>query len=503
MSTLPALNSSPSQTLKYDSGDKCRIIRYEWSFTEKKKINEFLNAPFKASFRSDNFMLPIKIGNEELSFSWYAKVYPNGINNEWPRGDSVIFICLSSLPTSRLIKVNKIKFDWEYSIPKLNVRSSESNIRFALNPNKNHQIQSKYSDGSSNHLKLSLFNQFNNSNSNSNANKIGFTIKFQVVINEIDYAYIDLISSFKRKQQFKLNYSKSVNNIVDHELEGEGSGEKNNIINGINRMNVGIGVSGIRNIRPKVGGYNSHAPMLSRAQTQVTSLQPHRNGYSNNNNNNNNNYNNNNNNNNRNKYENDSKTDYSYNMSNINNNGRNTGHRLMRNGHPINSIGVNNNHNNNNNHEFKTNTSVDEKFELVYEKLDNLATKIEKLTNVFANAIKNNALSRNNNGNINSVKSNINISNVNKNLSNVSGGMKNVNEVKAFLRMLFGYNESVCKEYIELLVVKEGFDDLDILAQLTDVDLIQIGIAKKGHRMKILSQCKLFFAKRQMMNEGI
>ena len=40
-------------------------------------------------------------------------------------------------------------------------------------------------------------------------------------------------------------------------------------------------------------------------------------------------------------------------------------------------------------------------------------------------------------------------------------------------------------EYLDMFI-NDGWDDMDVISTLTDQDLIDIGISKKGHRRKII-----------------
>ena len=61
--------------------------------------------------------------------------------------------------------------------------------------------------------------------------------------------------------------------------------------------------------------------------------------------------------------------------------------------------------------------------------------------------------------------------------------MSEVSEVMKFLESinLFNYNE---------LLHLNGFDDINTIYLLTENDLIDIGIDKKGHRLKLLNEIK-------------
>ena len=53
-------------------------------------------------------------------------------------------------------------------------------------------------------------------------------------------------------------------------------------------------------------------------------------------------------------------------------------------------------------------------------------------------------------------------------------------------------SNNIGKEYVELIVDKEGFDNLSEFVQLTENDLKEIGIDKKGHRLKFLNKMKQY-----------
>ena len=52
------------------------------------------------------------------------------------------------------------------------------------------------------------------------------------------------------------------------------------------------------------------------------------------------------------------------------------------------------------------------------------------------------------------------------------------------------FNEKIGQEYVKIIIDDQGFDDIDVFCELTENGLKEIGINKKGHRMKIMQKIK-------------
>ena len=65
-----------------------------------------------------------------------------------------------------------------------------------------------------------------------------------------------------------------------------------------------------------------------------------------------------------------------------------------------------------------------------------------------------------------------------------------VKEFKEWILGVFKGNSNTAEEYIGLIVNKEGFDSLDEFVKLSETDLKEIGIDKKGHRLKFMTKMK-------------
>ena len=61
-------------------------------------------------------------------------------------------------------------------------------------------------------------------------------------------------------------------------------------------------------------------------------------------------------------------------------------------------------------------------------------------------------------------------------------------QLKQWILSLFG--EKIGKEYVKIIIHDEGFDDIDVFCDLSDNDLKEIGINKKGHRMKFVKEIR-------------
>ena len=109
------------------------------------------------------------------------------------------------------------------------------------------------------------------------------------------------------------------------------------------------------------------------------------------------------------------------------------------------------------------------------DKLDCLNELLDKIDRIDATVKRVASSAIHNNGNNNDENKNDNNNN------------DNSNEVERVIKSLFKNNNELCNDYIELIIKNEGFDDLSTFCQLNDNDLKEIGINKKGHRMKFLN----------------
>ena len=64
--------------------------------------------------------------------------------------------------------------------------------------------------------------------------------------------------------------------------------------------------------------------------------------------------------------------------------------------------------------------------------------------------------------------------------------------MKKWILNIFDGNEEKGQEYVKMIVDEEGFDNIDVFCSMRDDDLKEIGIDKKGDRMKILHQIKRY-----------
>ena len=117
-----------------------------------------------------------------------------------------------------------------------------------------------------------------------------------------------------------------------------------------------------------------------------------------------------------------------------------------------------------NNKKLKTNNEILEGINYIKKELNNLKTLME-----FYNNNNNNNINNNGNGNGNDIENN---------------NKKDLLLIKNWLK-----NECNLLEYYNLFI-ENGFDDIDLIFDLNNNDLIEIGIKKKGHRMKILKEIK-------------
>ena len=95
-----------------------------------------------------------------------------------------------------------------------------------------------------------------------------------------------------------------------------------------------------------------------------------------------------------------------------------------------------------------------------------------------------------------SIKMNIkNASNEDSKQDEINDKYNNNTQLREFenwILTVFGNNGQIGKEYVELIVNKEGFDNLQEFIQLTENDLKEIGIDKKGHRLKFMTKMKQY-----------
>ena len=80
------------------------------------------------------------------------------------------------------------------------------------------------------------------------------------------------------------------------------------------------------------------------------------------------------------------------------------------------------------------------------------------------------------------------------------------NKLEQWILNIFGGNEEAGKEYVKMIIENEGFDDIDVFCNLNENDLKEIGINKKGHRMKFIQTIKEYNGKKiqsLMMNKNM
>ena len=86
------------------------------------------------------------------------------------------------------------------------------------------------------------------------------------------------------------------------------------------------------------------------------------------------------------------------------------------------------------------------------------------------------------------------------------GGKNIKNELEEWILNIFNGNEKIGKEYVEMIIENEGFDDIDVFCNLNENDLKEIGINKKGHRMKLMQKIREYNGKKiqsLMMNKNM
>ena len=87
---------------------------------------------------------------------------------------------------------------------------------------------------------------------------------------------------------------------------------------------------------------------------------------------------------------------------------------------------------------------------------------------------------------------------LNQNYNNNNNNSEN--KLEQWILNMFNGNEEIGKEYIKIIINNQGFDDIDVFCDLNENDLKEIGINKKGHRMKILQKIKEYKdSKRQLL----
>ena len=73
----------------------------------------------------------------------------------------------------------------------------------------------------------------------------------------------------------------------------------------------------------------------------------------------------------------------------------------------------------------------------------------------------------------------------------------NQNKLEQWILNIFiNGNEAIGKEYVKMIIENEGFDDIDVFCNLNEMDLKEIGINKKGHRMKLMQKIREYNGKK-------
>ena len=90
----------------------------------------------------------------------------------------------------------------------------------------------------------------------------------------------------------------------------------------------------------------------------------------------------------------------------------------------------------------------------------------------------------------------------NNNVCNHNNG----NQLEEWILNTFNKNEDIGKQYVKIIIDDEGFDDIDVFCNSNDNDLKEMGINKKGHRMKLMQKIKEYNGKKiqsLMMNKNM
>ena len=94
---------------------------------------------------------------------------------------------------------------------------------------------------------------------------------------------------------------------------------------------------------------------------------------------------------------------------------------------------------------------------------------------------------------------------IGKRMTNISIGDDNINsnnndrlqnKLEGWILNMFNGHEDIGKEYVRIIMDDEGFDDIDVFCNLNENDLKEMGINKKGHRMKIIQKIKEYNGKK-------
>ena len=62
------------------------------------------------------------------------------------------------------------------------------------------------------------------------------------------------------------------------------------------------------------------------------------------------------------------------------------------------------------------------------------------------------------------------------------------NELKEWIISVFNNNSELGAHYVNIIVTKEGFEDIETFVKLSENDMKEIGIDKKGHRIKFMAK---------------
>ena len=149
--------------------------------------------------------------------------------------------------------------------------------------------------------------------------------------------------------------------------------------------------------------------------------------------------------------------------------------------------GIRNNNNNINIAKYNQSQNV---IKNILTRLDNIESQIGLKGTVNNN--NNNNESSTNTGDDNTNKNCESKENVNENLKGIKAKRSQVTgfESEKVILNIFGDNTKAGKEYVDMIVVEQGYEDVEALFTLEQDELLQYGMVKKGHRLKLLSRLK-------------
>ena len=417
------------ETFFYNRDVSCAI---HYPVKSESSLLNFVDAEYKTELVSKDYQLTFELDGELIDTKWYLKIYPNGYNESNPHGDCIVGLVLIKLPVNDLIRVESITVYRQYYI---------SQIGFANRGETTYSSDYAVRLWPAGTLKNSKFLQYDVLHSG------GFEITVTFTIESIKYK--------KKPAMIKIN------NIISQATKSTTSNNNNSNNNKKKSMNT---KDNINTNDKKIGGINIGNGSTMSDDTNTSEEK-----------------------------EKETKTKTGSNINEIisiqdnikgnikgNINGNYNGNCSCNcNCHSSDMISKKDMQRYNDNIMKRCDMLSATMIEIL-NKMDKLANDVEKIQieneiyDIKLPVDKSKSFDEKTNGNDHdSMAAQASMTTFGKWILNVFDNDSKI-----------GYN------YINMIIVDQGIDDIEMFSKLTDKELKQIGIHKKGHRMKFLTSMR-------------